>query len=125
MSYTIGDGIVSLALAAGVVGYVYVTHQSRTKRLEIIHEERMAAMEKGIPLPEFPLEAQSNQRIPDPNVLPLLGIVLLTLSIGAMIVLYQVLPPPSQGSWVAPLPLMFLGIGLLAFHFLKQDATGR
>src|SRR5579859_3202202 len=72
MSTTIGDGLATLAIAAGIVGYLYVKHQSRQKRLEIIHEERMAAMEKGIPLPEFPLE--SAQEGPhDANVMPILG----------------------------------------------------
>jgi hypothetical protein len=122
MSYTVGDGMVALALAAGVVGYVYVTHQSRRKRLEIIHQERLAAMEKGIPLPEFPLEPVQNPRVPDPNVLPILGIVLLSLSVGAMIALYQFLPAGAQRAWVAPLPFAFLGVGLLAFHFMKRDA---
>jgi hypothetical protein len=56
MNNAIGDGMVMLALAGGIVGYFCVTHQSRQKRIEIIHQERMAAMEKGIPLPEFPLE---------------------------------------------------------------------
>lgn len=114
--------MVALALAAGVVGYVYVTHQSRRKRLEIIHQERLAAMDKGIPLPEFPLEPARTPRVPDPTVLPILGIVLLTLSVGAMIALPQFLQPPAQGLWVAPLPFAFLGVGLLAFHFLKRDA---
>ena len=122
MSYTVGDGMVALALAAGVVGYFYVTHQSRRKRLEIIHQERLAAMEKGIPLPEFPLEPERKPHVPDPNVLPILGIVLLSLSVGAMIALPQFLPAPAQGLWIAPLPFAFLGVGLLAFHFLKRDA---
>jgi hypothetical protein len=122
MSYSVGDGMVALALAAGVVGYVSVTHQSRRKRLEIIHQERLAAMEKGIPLPEFPLEPARNPHVPDPNVIPILGIVLLSLSVGAMIALNWILPPPAQGFWVAPLPLAFLGVGLLAFHFMKRDA---
>jgi hypothetical protein len=122
MGYTVGDGMVALALAAGIVGYVYVTHQSRRKRLEIIHQERLMAMEKGIPLPEFPLEPAREPRVPDPRVLPILGIVLLTLSVGAMIALPQVLSPPAQGFWVAPLPFAFLGVGLLGFHFLKRDA---
>jgi len=52
MSYSIGDGMAAPALAAGIVGYVYVTHRTRQKRIEIIHQERMAAMEKGIPFPE-------------------------------------------------------------------------
>jgi hypothetical protein len=122
MSYTVGDGMVTLAVAAGIVGYVYVTHQSRRKRLEIIHQERLAAMEKGIPLPEFPLEPERKPHVPDPTVLPILGIVLLSLSVGAMIALPQLLTAPSQGLWVAPLPFAFLGVGLLAFHFLKRDS---
>jgi sterol desaturase/sphingolipid hydroxylase (fatty acid hydroxylase superfamily) len=123
MSYTVGDGMVALALSAGIVGYVYVTHQSRRKRLEMIHQERLAAMEKGIPLPEFPLEPARNPRVPDPNVVPILGIVLLSLSLGAMIALHWILPAPANGLWVAPLPLAFLGVGLLAFHFLKHDVS--
>ena len=115
---TIGDGMVALALAGGIVGYFYVTHRSRLKRMEIIHQERMAAMEKGIPLPEFPLEP-ARERQPDPTVLPILGLVLFCLSVGAMIVLAMNVPAPSHGFWVAPLPFAFLGVGLIAFHLLK------
>jgi hypothetical protein len=121
MSYSIGDGMVALALAAGIVGYLYVKHESRQKRIEVIHQERMAAMEKGIPLPEFPLEPARERRPPDPTVLPILGTVLLTLSVGAMIVLYLNLPAPSHSFWVSPLPFAFLGVGLIAFHFLKAN----
>ena len=120
MNYTIGDGMVALALAGGIVGYLYVNHQSRQKRIEIIHQERMAAMEKGIPLPEFPLEPAQERHGPDPNhVIPILGTVLLSLSVGAMIVLYLNLAASSHSMWVSPLPFTFLGVGLIAFHFLK------
>ena len=37
--------------------------------------ERIAAMEKGIPLPEFPLEPARERRPPDPTVVPILGTV--------------------------------------------------
>ena len=120
MSYTVGDGTVVLALAAGIVGYLYIKHLDRQKKLEIIHQERMTAMEKGIPLPEFPLEP--SRRPPDPTVLPILGTVLLTLSLGTMIVLFLTLDAESHGFWVAPLPLTFLGAGLIGFHFLKCDS---
>jgi hypothetical protein len=123
MSYSIGDGMVALALAAGIVGYLFVIHRTRQRRLEIIHEERLAAMEKGIPLPEFPLEPV-RQRQPDPNVLPILGTVLFTLSIGAMIVLYLNRSAATGAMWVSPLPFAFLGVGLIAFHFL-QAKPGR
>ncbi len=121
MSYTVGDGTVTFALVTGVIGYLYLKHLDRRKRLEIIHQERMAAMEKGIPLPEFPLEPKAD-RSRDELVLPILGIVLSTLSIGAMIVLYRTLDVDSRRFWISPLPLTFLGVGLIAFHYLKGNS---
>jgi hypothetical protein len=112
-----------MALGAGYVGYTYVTHESRRRRIEIIHQERMAAMDKGIPLPEFPLEpALKPQGSDGDNVLPILGTILFTLSAGAMIVLNRTLTGAEHGFWVSPLPFAFMGVGLLAFHFLKRDA---
>jgi hypothetical protein len=105
MSATIGDGITALALAGGIVGYLFMKHQSRQKKVEIIHQERMAAMEKGIQMPEFPLDpAQEHQRR-DANVIAILGMVLSSLSVGAMIVLYLILPASSHSFWVSPLPI--------------------
>jgi hypothetical protein len=124
MSYTIGDGLVALALAGAILGYLHLKQQSRQRRLEIVHQERMAAMEKGIPLPEFPLELV-RERQPDPTVLPILGTVLATLSVGAMIVLYLNLRAESRSFWVTPLPFTFLGVGLIAFHFLKASPPRR
>ena len=46
-----------VALAAAFLGYFYLTHLDRRRRLEIVHEKRLAAMEKGIPLPEQPGQA--------------------------------------------------------------------
>ncbi len=113
--------MVALAIAGGILGYLYLKHQSRQRRMEIIHEERMAAMEKGIPLPELPLDLEQRSQSPDPNhIIPILGTVLTTLSTGAMIALYWNLDGgPSQEMWLSPLPLLFLGIGLIVFHFLK------
>jgi hypothetical protein len=120
MSYSIGDGMVAIALAGGIVGYSYVAHRSKQKRIEIIHQERMAAMEKGIPLPEFPPEPSPQRIQQDQTVLPILGTVLFTLSVGAMILFYNLSPPDhSRGIWMSPLPFAFLGVGLIAFHFLK------
>jgi hypothetical protein len=116
---TIGDGMVALALAGGIVGYLYMKHASRQKRMEIIHQERMAAMEKGIPLPEFPLElTEEHRNRPEPPVIPILGIILSTLSIGTMIVLYLTLDANSHSFWISPLPFTFMGVGLFVFHVL-------
>lgn len=67
----------------------------------------MAAMEKGIPLPELPFQQSHDRDPPNPNVLPILGTVLLSLSIGAMIMLNWILPAEAQRFWVSPLPFTF------------------
>lgn len=121
MNYTIGDGMVARAVAGGIVGYLHIKHQSRQKRLQVIHEERMAAMEKGIPLPELPLDPVREHRPPDERVLPILGMVLFTLAVGTMIVLYLNLPPAAHNWWIAPLPFAFLGVGLIAFYLMKPE----
>jgi hypothetical protein len=120
MSASIGDGMTAFAIAGGIVGYLYLKHRTSQKRIEVIHQERMAAMEKGIPLPEFPLDPVPANRPKDNTVLPILGIVLLTLSIGTMIALCFNPQARSHGVWIAPLPFAFLGVGLFAFHFLQS-----
>jgi hypothetical protein len=119
MSYSIGDGLVSLALAGGIVGYVYVKAQSHLKKTEIVHKERLAAMEKGIPLPEFPLEQSQERREIDANTITILGTVLFTLSVGTMIAMYLNLSPQTHSFWISPLPFAFLGWGLIAYRFLQ------
>ncbi|HEX8811890.1 MAG TPA: hypothetical protein VF742_07840 [Terracidiphilus sp.] len=116
---TIGDGIVALAIAGGIVSYLAIKYARWQKRVDVVHQERMAAMEKGIPLPEFPLDLMEEKpRGPEPPVIPILGIILFTLSIGTMIVLYLVLPAASHSFWIAPLPLAFMGVGLVVLHAL-------
>ena len=121
MSATIGDGMTALALAGGIVGYLYMKHQSRQKRLELIHQERLVAMEKQIPLPEFPSDPGENPRPPDATIV-ILGMVLSSVSVGAMIVLYIVLPAVSHSLWISPLPIAFLGLGFIAFHLLQRES---
>jgi hypothetical protein len=70
-------------------------------------------------LPEFPIEQPRPGTDPD-NVIPILGTVLLSLSVGTMIVLSLMLQGEEHGFWVAPLPFAFLGVGFLAFHFLGK-----
>jgi len=131
MNASIGDGMAALGLAGGIFGYLFLKYRIRQRQIDIIHHERMAAMEKGITLPELTLEEPR----PDQTVVPILGMILLTLSLGAMIVLYMNLPAtphgfwvsrlpfyvvlqtPSHGLWASPLPFTFMGLGLIAYHF--------
>ena len=54
--HSIGDALIVVALVAGFIGYLYIKSLEKRRRLETIHAERVIAMEKGIPLPDLPLE---------------------------------------------------------------------
>src|SRR5215203_6613198 len=87
MGHSFGDGVIVAAIAAALVAYLYFQHVERRRRLEIVHQERPAAMDKGIPLPELPLEPAKVPRGPDPHATLVHGIVWMALGIGSMVAL--------------------------------------
>jgi hypothetical protein len=119
MGHTLGDGIIVAALAAAFVAYLYFRHIGRQERLEIVHQERLAAMEKGIPLPELPPRVP---KPPDPRAPLLHGIVWSALGGGGMLALRLIGPQPNAPVlWPLPLPLALLGIGLMLYYALASD----
>jgi hypothetical protein len=121
MGHSIGDGIIVLALAAAFLGYFYLKHLERQRRLEIVHQERLAAMDKGIPLPELPIDPPRVQAPPDPRIPLILGIVLLAVGGGAMAAFSLVSGDSIQMFWPMPLPLALVGVGLMLYYFLAQN----
>jgi hypothetical protein len=117
-SYSIGDGIAVLALAGLFLGYLYLKSREKLRRLEIVHQERLVAMDKGIPLPELPIDPPKNEKPPDPHVPLILGIVLLTFGAGSMIALRLIPNVEKQPYWPLPLPVAMIGLGLMLYHFL-------
>src|SRR5512139_2159195 len=121
MGHSIGDGIIAVALAAALVAYLYFRNVERQRRLEIVHQERLAAMEKGIPLPELPLDPPRFPRPPDPRAPLLHGIVWLCLGTGAMLALRLLVPGLNIPElWPLPLPLVLLGFGLMLYYVLAS-----
>ena len=47
MNASIGDGMAALGLAGGIFDYLYLKYRIRQRQIDILHHERMAAMEKG------------------------------------------------------------------------------
>lgn len=124
MGHSLGDGIIVAAIAAVVVAYLYFRHTGRQRRLEIVHEERQAAMEKGIPLPELPLDPPSTPRPSDPREPLLHGIVWTALGGGAMLAfLWNGATIAGSPLWPLPLPLALLGVGLILYYALGQDRS--
>src|SRR4051812_43858496 len=110
---SIGDGIVVVGLAAAFLGYTYLKFREKQHYLDMLHAERLAAIEKGIPLPELPVEPLfvKTDRPPDFRVGLLIGIVLVCFGLGSMLALW--LLPESRTYWPAPLPVAFIGGGLI------------
>lgn len=121
MGHSVGDGLIVAAIAAAVSAYLYFKHAERRKRLEIVHQERLAAMDKGIPLPELPLEPPRVPRPPDPRAPLIHGIVWSALGLGAMVALLAVAREPLSAFWPLPLPMVFLGAGLLLYYALATE----
>jgi hypothetical protein len=132
---SIADLIFVIALAAVFISIpwlAYLQYRDKRRRFEIIHQERLAAMEKGIPLPEFPnldlgpspfLLARLAAKPGSPQASLLTGLIFLCASVGAMVVLFFLLPLDRHLYWILPLPLALVGIGLLLYYVLFRRSA--
>ena len=123
MHYTIADALIVIALTAGFLGYQYLKRREKQRRRDIIHAERLAAIDKGIPLPEVPIDPPPSawRRLPDPKVPLAIGIVLTAFGVGAMAMLAIV--AQGQPFWAVPLPVVMMGLGLILFYRLSVPSA--
>jgi hypothetical protein len=123
MGHSIGDGIIVVALSAAFLGYLYLKHLEKQRRLEVVHAERLVAMDKGIPLPELPIDppAVTLGKPPDHHVPLILGIVLAAFGGGSMIALG--LLSGERNYWSLPLPVALIGVGLMLYYLLSSDRS--
>jgi len=74
--------IVAIAFSLGLAMLgLWTDHQRRTQKLEHLHRERMAAIEKGIPLPQNPDADRPDEKKPNPARMLRSGVLLLSLGI--------------------------------------------
>src|SRR5712671_2101149 len=78
--------------------------KAKLARLEMAHKERMAAMEKGIPLPELPDLEHHFGRGRDPRQSLLLGgILCIFIGVGTMLAFFLAPNLNLRGLWTVPL----------------------
>ena len=126
MGHSVGDGVIVLALAGALVAYLYFKYLERQRRLEIIHAERLAAMEKGIPLPELPIDPPRAPGTPKTDVPLILGIILAAFGFGTMVALRLMAPgwgniTGARSIWPMPLPIALMGVGLILYFLLARE----
>ena len=74
--------IVAIAFSLGLAMLgVWTDHQRRAQKLEHLHRERMAAIEKGVPLPENPQADRPEEKKTNPARMLRSGVLLLSLGI--------------------------------------------
>ncbi len=110
MDHSMADAVIVAALAALCFGWLYLRH----RRMEMLHRERLVAMEKGLPLPEVFYESPRVSSPPHPHLFLHIGIPMLTVGVGTMVALRMVGFP----GWPLPLPVALSGVGLMLYHVL-------
>ena len=128
------DGMFWAAFGAawvfGCVIIVIVIWHLRSKRniekMRIVHEERMRAMEKGIPLPEFPDIDQRETRI---EIQPMrvnprwplgLGAIFVMAGTGLAVAFLLSGDHELWKLWSMGLLGVFFGVGLVLYYYLTR-----
>lgn len=109
--------------------------QRRQHRFDLAHKERMMAMEKGIPLPELPLNDEPGRPGLAAEIVgqirinprwPLgIGAVFIMLGLGVCAALRLSGDPEAVKAWSFGLIGVFLGVGLILHYFLTRPAASR
>jgi hypothetical protein len=106
------------------VFFGYLDHRTKRRRLEMLHEERLIALEKGVPLPELPEFGPPpkpvSPRVDHPNAGAITGIVLLCAGLGGMGALIFSHVENLHKYWSTPLPLALVGYGLFNYFLIKK-----
>ena len=103
----------------------FVRGRRRERRLDMIHAERMAAMDKGVPLPELPdYEDRRHAGPHSPRTVLGAGITIAMLGTGICLALFLSGDAYHNQIWPFGLIGVFLGVGLV-LHYLLTRTPGR
>ena len=118
------------ACAAVLIIVWHLRSKRRLEKMGLIHEERMKALEKGVPLPEFPelseeATMEKYDKIFTPPKLnprwPLgLGAVVTMAGLGYTVAGLISADSDFEKTWSAGLIGVFLGLGLVLYYFLTR-----
>ncbi len=112
----------------------YLFHREKTKRrlhiFDLIHKERMQAIEKGLPYPELPPyaidEEEDHKHMPikPTSVRVYAGLAAVIILGGAGALTALIISPDRylQSLWSMGLIPIFLGVGLLLYAYINRNA---
>ena len=123
------------ACAAVLIVVWHLRSKRRLEKMTLVHQERMKAIEKGVPLPEFPelseeAKMQQFDRIFTPPKLnprwPIgVGALVVMGGLGYLVAAKLSNDPDLAKTWSMGLIPMFIGFGLVLYYFLTRQADQR
>jgi hypothetical protein len=124
---TTWQAIIVILIVVAIFVNSLLHRRAQRQRLELIHQERLAAMDKGIPLPELPVDPPP--QLPpwmrpqpmDPHLPLLFGILLLCGGLGGVVALIVIDNQKLRELWSLPFPFALMGLGLIFYYFLTRD----
>jgi hypothetical protein len=135
MTHDLSQQFVGLVWVFGWVAFFLILRWMSIRRqqwkLELIHRERLAAMEKGIPMPELPdydgpARPGFFARITVNPRWPLgLGALFLTTGPGVSLALWLSGDPYHNQVWPMGLIGIFVGVGLFLYYGLTRPRDAR
>lgn len=113
--YTLmGTLLIAVTALAFVALVIWLVFRTVARRHEVLSRERLAALERGVPLPP---EAFLEGHIRRPRNTLRTGMVELAVGIGAVIML--VAAKPGSGLWGAGVVVTLLGVANIAYWFIR------
>lgn len=117
----------------------HLRNKRRLEKLNLIHQERMKAMEKGIPLPEFPELEESESKIIIGKALatnieakpwnpkwPLgVGALLIMGGLGTTVAMMMSTFQATNEVWPFGLIGIFVGVGFFLFYALTRSTPDK
>ena len=121
-THSLPDALIVLALAGALVAWLFIRSRERQRRIEIVHKERLVAMDKGVPLPELPSEPAKAPA--DPRDMLIHGVAWVAMGLGGgLAMLVTGMQIDGTPLWPLALPLLFLGVGLMLVYLLVDRRT--
>jgi hypothetical protein len=116
-----------MAFFAFVWGAMYLRYRKRREEREMVHRERILAMEKGIPLPEIPVVEENGvaalaglRRDIFPRIALGCGILLVCVGFGVVVALIISQNRDVREHWSMGFIPMMAGVGLLIYWALLR-----
>lgn len=98
------------AVVIALIAYLGLREWLRHKRRALIHQERLAAIERGVELP--PLDQETKHRAWNvQRTLLLAGLIWVSLGVCAFVTLSAVIASPANAALEIPAGIQWIGLG--------------